>query len=228
MSDHLTEEEQIENLKRLWKEYGTSVIASVVVASAGYFGWNYWQDAEQRKAEMASEYYEQMLVAAQTELPSDAEASAAGATVDHLAEQIRQTKPDSFYAAQGAFFSAKKAVEAGNFEQAVTELEWVTANIKDGALQQIARLRLARVLAEQSQFDAALAQVSDQPVVGFEAEQAEVRGDILRMSGDKTAALTAYEKALEKLTGDNQQRRIVLEMKMDDVKPASSLEEPSA
>ncbi|MDO3385121.1 tetratricopeptide repeat protein [Gilvimarinus sp. SDUM040013] len=228
MSDHLTEEEQIENLKRLWKEYGTSVIASVVVASAGYFGWNYWQGAEQRKAEIASEYYEQILVAAQSDAAAEGEAEAAGATVDHLAGQIRDTKPDSFYAAQGAFFSAKKAVESGNLEQAVSELEWVLANVSDPALLQIARLRLARVQAELGEFAAASEQLSGQPLVGFESEHAEVQGDVLRLSGDKAAALTAYEKALEKFAGANQQRQVVLQMKIDNVKPESALEEPSA
>ncbi|MDO6746029.1 YfgM family protein [Gilvimarinus sp. 1_MG-2023] len=230
MSDHLTEEEQIENLKRLWKEYGTSIIASIVVATAGYFGWNYWQDSEQRKAEVASQYFQQMVDAARAAPTQveDGEADAVRSTVDHLAEQIRQIDPDSMYATQGALYSAKKAVEAGDLDQAAVELERVVANSDSAPLQQIARLRLARVLAEQEQYDAALAQVSQQAVVGFESEQAEVRGDVLRLSGDQAAALTAYEKALTSYAGDNQQRRVVLEMKVDNVKPLSALEEPSA
>lgn len=227
MSDHLTEEEQIENLKRLWKEYGTSIIASVVVATAGYLGWNYWQETEQRKAETASEYFEQMLTANMADR-STAEGEAAAATLDHLAEQIRQTDSGSFYAVQSAFLTARQAVEAGELEKAASELEQILANTDDPSLRQIARLRLARVLAEQGQYDAALAQLGDQPVAGFESQQAEVQGDVLRAKGDKAAAVTAYEKALEKFSGEDQQRRILLEMKLDNIKPLSALEEPSA
>lgn len=228
MSDHLTEEEQLENLKRLWKEYGTTVIASVVVATAGYFGWNYWQDAEQQRLESASNRYEELVTAVgSANAPQADDAEASKATVSHLSEQIKSTASDSAYAVQGAFFAAKKAVESGDLTAAEGELQWVLANADSEAMKEVARIRLARVLAAKGDFSAALNQVSSEPAAGFAAEQAEVRGDILRQNGDSAAALTAYEKALESLTGDQQQRRMVLQMKIDNTKPASS-EEPSA
>lgn len=226
MSEHLTDEEQLENLKRLWKEYGTTVIASVAVATAGYFGWNYWQHSEQLKAETASEYYEQLMGAVQQASPETT--TETSATVQHLLEQIKTTDQSSLYAAQGALLSAKQAVDAGDLERAEAELQWVVAETDQPAVRELAKLRLARVLAEKGEYDAALAAVSSEPQPGFVSEQAEVRGDVLRMSGDSAAALTAYEKALEKLASDDQQRRVVLEMKINHVTPASTLEEPSA
>ncbi len=222
MSDHLTEEEQLENLKRLWKEYGTTIIASVAVATASYFGWNYWQSSEQQRIAQASDTYEEIVASASGQAAGDETA----ATTAHLAAQIKDSADDTAYAAQGAFFAAKAAVENGNLDEAQQQLQWVFDNAKTDAFQEIARMRLARVLAAKGDFDAALGLLNTEPSVGFVAEQAEVRGDVLRMQGDQSAAYAAYQQALESFEGD-QQRRLVLQMKADDMKPANT-EEPSA
>ena len=51
MSVHLTEEEQLENLKRWWKDYGKLIIAAVVICVAGYFAVTGWQDHKRQQAE---------------------------------------------------------------------------------------------------------------------------------------------------------------------------------
>jgi len=38
VSDHITEEEQIEAFKRWWNENGRSVVVGIVLAVVGYFG----------------------------------------------------------------------------------------------------------------------------------------------------------------------------------------------
>ncbi|WP_041523397.1 YfgM family protein [Gilvimarinus agarilyticus] len=225
MSDHLTEEEQIENLKRLWKEYGSTVIISVLVATGGYFGWNFWQGQQQTKAETASAYYDELVTAA-------SEAGNAGdaqtATINHLAEQIKETDKGSAYAAQAALYAAQAGVRSGDLDTAKAQLNWVLDNHDNPALQEVARLRLARVLAAEGNFDEALTLLANQPANGFAAEQAEVRGDVLRQNGDRAAALTAYQSAIEKVGTEQQQRRVVLQMKIDDLKSANNAEEPSA
>lgn len=225
MSDHLTEEEQVENLKRLWKEYGTTIIASVVVATAGYFGFDYWKGQQQAKAEQASAYYEQLVQAAQA--PADAEGES-DANVAHLTGQIKETAPDSAYAAEAAFFAAKRAVETDNLDEAQSQLQWVLDNSSQPAFQQIARLRLARVMSAQGDHDGALAQLDGQAVAGFEAELAEVRGDILTAQGKTSEARSAYEQALQTLDSAQRQRRMVLQMKVDNLPSNTDSEEPSA
>ena len=39
MADHITEEEQIEALKRWWDENGKQVVLAIVLTVGGYFGW---------------------------------------------------------------------------------------------------------------------------------------------------------------------------------------------
>jgi len=223
VSDHLTEEEQIENLKRLWKEYGSTVIVSVVVATGGYFGWNYWQDQQQLKAEKASDIYEQLVMSA-----NEQEGEQSRTTINHLTEQLKDIDKHSAYAIQAAFYAAQAAVIAGDLDTAKAQLNWAIDNSRSPALKEVARLRLARLLASEGNYDKALTLVANQPANGFAAEQAEVRGDILRQNGDRAAALTAYQSAIEKMNPEQQQRRVVLQMKIDDLKPANHAEEPSA
>ena len=44
MADHITEEEQIEALKRWWDENGKQVVLAIVLTVGGYFGWQAWTD----------------------------------------------------------------------------------------------------------------------------------------------------------------------------------------
>ena len=43
MAELLTEEEQVEQLKKWWKENGLSIVGGVVVGLALVFGWRSWQ-----------------------------------------------------------------------------------------------------------------------------------------------------------------------------------------
>jgi predicted negative regulator of RcsB-dependent stress response len=219
VSEHLTEEEQIENLKRLWKEYGSTIIVSVLVATGGYFSWNFWQDQQQLKAENASTLYEQ--------LTNAANANESG-KVFELSDKIYNTDSDSVYAAQAALYAAQAAVNDNDLDTAQGQLERVLDNSDDPAMQALARLRLARVLAAAGDYDQALLLLADQPAAGFSPEQAEVRGDILRQSGATDAALTAYQSAIDGVSPEQQQRRMLLQMKIDNLKPATGAAEPSA
>lgn len=227
MSVHLSEEEQLEVLKRWWKDYGRTVIIAVLVAVVGYFGYTTWQDQKRQKIEKASEVYEQLLKLANAEqgkVLTDSDK----ATIKHLAGELKDGNSKSLYAHSAAFFLAKLAVEEGNLDAAVNELKWVLSAQPEAATEQLARLRLARVLTAQKAFDDALAQLSPEPAAAFTSEYAEARGDILKLQGDLDAARTAFEKALAATDPQQQERFMLLQMKVDDLKeegPAASAEE---
>ena len=227
MSVHLSEEEQLEVLKRWWKDYGRTVIIAVLVAVVGYFGYTTWQDQKRQKIEKASEVYEQLLKLANAEqgkVLTDSDK----ATIKHLAGELKDGNSKSLYAHSAAFFLAKLAVEEGSLDAAVNELKWVLSAQPEAATEQLARLRLARVLTAQKAFDDALAQLSPEPAAAFTSEYAEARGDILKLQGDLDAARTAFEKALAATDPQQQERFMLLQMKVDDLKvegPAASAEE---
>lgn len=229
MSVHLSEEEQLEALKRWWKDYGKIVVAAVIVAVVAYFGYTAWKDQKREKAEKASEVYEQLLKLVNVE-PGKVLSDSDKATASHLATELKDVNSKSMYAYSAAFFLAKIAVEDSKLDAAVTELKWVLSAKPDAATEQLARLRLARVLTAQKAYPDALAQLSPEPATAFIAEYAEARGDILKSQGDLDAARTAYEKALAATDPQQQERFMLLQMKVDDLKvdsaaPAAAAEE---
>lgn len=229
MSVHLSEEEQLEVLKRWWKDYGKTVIIAVLVAVVGYFGYTTWQDQKRQKAEKASEVYEQLLKLTNAE-PGKTLTDSDKATIAHLAGELKDGNSKSMYAHSAAFFLAKLAVEDNKLDVAVSELKWVLSAKPEAATEQLARLRLARVLTAQKVYADALAQLSPEPAAAFTSEYAEARGDILKLQGDLDAARTAYEKALAATDPQQQERYMLLQMKVDDLKvdspvPAAPAEE---
>lgn len=232
MSVHLSEEEQLEALKRWWKDNGKTIVIAVLVAVVGYFGFTTWQDQKRQKAEQASSVYEQLLKIAVTE-PGKTLSDAEKATIKHLANEIKDSNSKSLYAHSAAFFLAKLAVEDNKLDEAATELKWVLSAKPDAATEQLARLRLARVLTAQKAYDDALAQLSPEPVAAFTSEYAEARGDVLKLQGDLDAARTAYEKALAATDPQQQERYMLMQMKVNDLKvdtaaPAAAAAEEKA
>jgi predicted negative regulator of RcsB-dependent stress response len=217
VSVHLSEEEQLEVLKRWWKDYGKTVVIAVLVAVVGYFGYTTWQDQKRQKAEKASEVYEQLLKLANAE-PGKTLTDSDKATITHLAGELKDGNSKSLYAHSAAFFLAKLAVEDSKLDVAVNELKWVLSAKPEAATEQLARLRLARVLTAQKAYADALAQLSPEPAAAFTSEYAEARGDILKLQGDLDAARTAYEKALAATDPQQQERYMLLQMKVDDLK----------
>ena len=51
MDAYRTDDEQVEALKRWWKENGTSTLLMVAVAVGGYFGWQAWDTRQVQQAE---------------------------------------------------------------------------------------------------------------------------------------------------------------------------------
>lgn len=222
MSVHLTEEEQLESLKRWWKDNGKTIAFAIIIAVAGYFGVTGWKDHQRQKAEKASVAYEQLLKLVNVEQGKTL-TETDRATIAHLAGQIKSANANSMYAHTAAFFLAKLAVEQNKLDEAVTELKWVLSAKPDAATAQIARLRLARVLTAQKAYDEALSQLSLEPAAAFVPEYDEARGDILKLQGNLDAARTAYEKALSATEPQQQERYMLLQMKVNDLKvPAAS------
>jgi predicted negative regulator of RcsB-dependent stress response len=228
VSVHLSEEEQLEAMKRWWKEYGKTIIISALVAIGAYFAWNAWQDQQRNKAETASATYEELLKVVSVE-PGQTLGESERSTAEHLAAELKAGDSTSLYAHNAAFFLAKIAIAQGDLDKAVTELRWVLSQKPDLATEQLANLRLARVLLAQQHYDEALNLVQTPPTTGFASEYAEVHGDVLKAKGDLDAARTAYEKALSSTTPQQQERFMVLQMKLDDLKqPTASIASPTA
>jgi predicted negative regulator of RcsB-dependent stress response len=207
---HLSEEEQVEELKKWWKENGKSVVAGVVLGLGGVLGWQYWTGHQKGLAEQASMQFEQL---------NNSVAAGSVANATKQAEQLIADHGGSSYAVFAALDLAKVKLNQGDNAGARAQLQWVIDNASDASLAQVARLRMARIMLSEGDSEAALAVIGQAPADGFKGDIAELRGDIALKKGDLTAAREAYQEAL---AGEVSNRALV-QMKYDDLAGSASL-----
>ncbi|ARN76033.1 YfgM family protein [Oceanicoccus sagamiensis] len=189
-----TEDEQVEALKKWWNENGKSTLATIAIAVAGVFGYQGWQTQQQAEVDAASAIYQNLLAA--TNGQNGTVTVEQTATANHLADTLKADFPSSTYARFAALYKAKLAVNAEDLAAAEAELRWVLASGPSAEMSVQAKLRLARVLAAQQQYDDALAQLQGDSGTSASAYE-EVKGDIYVAQGNSADAALAYQKALE-------------------------------
>jgi predicted negative regulator of RcsB-dependent stress response len=189
VESYRSEEEQVEALKRWWKENGRSTMIGVVLALGLGFGWQGWQKNQELAAESASNLYQQMLQALSAEEDQ-------GTTIGRqIAVELKDSHRGSVYAQFAAMHLARLAVNDGQPQVAEQELRWTLAMADAGDdVQQVAQLRLARVLASQDKQEEALG-LLEGAITDFIASYAMARGDILLSQGLEAEAFDAYETA---------------------------------
>lgn len=191
MESYRTEEEQVEALKRWWKENGRSTMLGVVLALGLGFGWQAWQKNQDAAAANASLAFQQMLGGLASDDPAGEQLAKS------VAKRLKDEHRGSTYAQFAALHLARLAVKDDNLSGAETELRWVLAMADTGGdVHQVAQLRLARVLAAQGSTDEALALLSDAGN-DYRASYAIARGDVLMASGREADALEAFRVAAE-------------------------------
>ncbi|GMQ45615.1 YfgM family protein [Vibrio sp. 10N] len=197
-----SEEQQVEAIKDWWKENGKAVVLGVVVGLGGLFGWRYYQDSVVQAQEAASEQYSK---AVESIVAKGADSSAD-------VQAFIDTSKDSEYAVLAAMQLAKAQVEAGNFEDALTQLQWAQSNTKDAAITPLVTYRIARLMIESGDNAGARAELDKITDIAWAGRVAELRGDIAIREGDRDAAYTAYTEAQQA-----QDASQALQLKLDDL-----------
>lgn len=188
MVDYDTEEEQLEAIKRWWRENGLGVILGIVVGLGALAGWRGWTWYQNEQAMAASAVYEEVMTALEND---ERDAVAEGATT------LRDEYGGTTYGALGALAAARAAVDADDLEAAGEWLRWVVDEGSGADVPHVARVRLARVTAAAGDPEAALSLLDGEAPAGFDGLFAEVRGDILAQQDERQAAIEAYHAALE-------------------------------
>lgn len=201
-----SEDEQVEALKRWWKDNGTSTLTSVALAIAVVLGWQGWQQRQQQSREVASATYQTMLEAIQ----------AGGdklTTAKTMADTLKADFSGSAYAQLAALAKARLLVEAKDLAGAEAELRWVLEHKPADEIKGIVQLRLAKVLSAKGDRAGALAALAGNPPEALAAAYAEARGDILLAEGKRDEAKAAYQQAIEQAKGQKEVELGWLEMK---------------
>ncbi len=191
MSDIYNTHEQGEQVKSWLRENGSAIVMGLVLAFGLMFGFKQWQAWETSKKQQASAEYQVM--------ESLIEANNMDAAVSNY-ETLKAEYPKSAYTSMAAMMMAKARLNAGQPDLAATDLAHAMNNAQPAPVRVIARERLARLKLSQGETDAALKLLDGAPSeAGFEAQFAEIRGDIYLAKGETERAAQSYQTALEQL-----------------------------
>jgi predicted negative regulator of RcsB-dependent stress response len=125
-----------------------------------------------------------------------------------------ETHARSAYATPAAWLAGHINYEAGDLKSARAQYEYAMQHARDDGARQLARLRLAGLLFEQKELDAALKQLEGAFDPAFQGLEGQLRGDILVAQGKTAEAREAYKGALEKL-GDKSPLKPLVEIRLD-------------
>jgi len=196
----LQEQEQLDELKAFWKQYGNLITWVLVIVLGAFAAWNGWQWYQREQAAKASAMFDELERAAQA---GDAD------KVTKVFGDLKARFPRTAFAEQAGLLAAQMAYRKGQVDGAKGNLNWVADNAKEDAYRAIARLRLAGVLLDQKQYDEALKQLAGVSGKEFEALAADRRGDILLAQGKKDEAKAAYQAAWTAMDDKLEYRRLI-------------------
>ena len=199
-----TEEEQVEALKTWWKENGKSIMVGAVLGFSIIFGWQGWQIYQVDQGEAASQRFDDLQKAVETAEQDE---------LQDTAKQLMDEHASSAYASFAVLQLAKQAYENGDKAQVREHLEWVLQNASDTVIQEMARLRLGRLLLDMQDSEAAKTLLAQATTGLFSSEFMVLQGDLAYQAGDLAAARKAYQEALEAEAGDV----ALLRMKLADI-----------
>lgn len=205
--EQYTDDERVEDLKKWWKENGTSIIVGIALGVIAIFGWRYWNSYRDAQAETASRVYDAFIEA--VEKP-DADPAR------QLGQTVITNFPKSSYAVLAALRLAKLAMAGGDHAAASQQLEWVIDNARLDEFKDIARLRLARVKLAAGQTAEAEKLLEGITTASLSAEREELKGDLALAGNHPKKARIAYAAALAASGGNR-----LLQLKLDNLATAT-------
>ena len=209
MAAHLEEQQELDDFKYFWKNWGRWLFALLIAAALGYLGYIIYKDHKISQNREAAEVLAQMVDKAQSKADSKQ------INADLL--KLQQDYPDTVPAAQATMMVAATEFDAGRYDTAAGHLNWVLSNQKAPLIQALAAQRLAVVLLQQKKYDAAIAASNTKVEADFEPLLLEAKGDVYAVQNKTKEAAQSYQQALEKLPKDAIEREL-LQMKLDSQK----------
>ena len=190
MDEYLSEKEQLEQIRQWWKENGWYIVGGIVLGGLLLLGWDRYKVYQTDRAEAAAQLYIDLREKVESEDVTEAA---------EILSQLRGDYRGTAYVDQAGLLMAKLHMDINDPAQAAEELRFVMEDSKDAELALIARLRLARVLAYEEDYDAALALLDGTNAGKFRGRFSEVMGDIHAAQGNMVKARAAYQQALSEV-----------------------------
>ena len=204
----LEEQERIDALKDWWAKWGMWIYAAIGAFLVGVLavqGWRYYQKSQGEQAEV--------LFKSVQKTAQESAASKEPKKLSDAASAIADKFPNAFYSSEAQLMAAKAAFGANDFTTAKKHLQWVVDK-GPSVHANVARVRLASVLAEEKKFDDALKLLDQVKDDAFASMAADLRGDIFASQSRRDEARAAYQIAVEK-AGDRSPMKALSQAKLD-------------
>jgi predicted negative regulator of RcsB-dependent stress response len=205
VSDYLTDEEQLDKLRKWWEENGLMTVGAVVLAVVGVIGWNWYGEHSAETIARASDLYADYMEAEGTERET-------------IEATLAAEHPDSVYRVFVLLRDAKAEADNENPEAALSILTEALVLVDEEALADVVRMRIARLQQELDQSDAALNTLSQVRSLGLRSQVQELKGDIHMARGERSLAHEAYSAALAEAA--DEAGRPLLKLKVADTADA--------
>ncbi len=196
----LEEQEQLDQIKHFWKQYGNLITWVLIAILGAYASWNGYQYYQRSQATQAAALFDELERLAGEGDP---------AKVQRAFTDMKDKFGGTAFAMQGGLLTAKLQEEAGKVDDAKAALVWVAQKASDPAYQAVARLRLAGLLAQAKDYPGALAQLAGEFPVEFVALVADRKGDVLMLQDKAAEARSQYQKAYAGLDERSGYRKLV-------------------
>ena len=207
MDVYSSEAQQVEEIKKWWRENGLSVVLGLTLGVSGIFGWRYWQGAKVEQAESASLLYSDMIASMQDE---------DGTETTELANTILADYEDTTYGVFARLALARLAVAADDLDTAEAQLRQALRQSGDDSLSHVIRIRLVRVLISRDKLDEAASLVERQEQGAFASSYSELMGDISASRGDIEGARDSYQQSVNNARAEGRDVSII-ELKLDNI-----------
>lgn len=192
MALDLEDQEQLDEFKVWWNQYGKLTITLVLAALVAYAAWQGYQHFNHKKAVEASQLYQTL---GQLD-PSKAE------QIKEISTKLTTDYAGTPYAGRAAVLQARSQFFAGEIDGAKSQLEWAIANAQETPVQAIARLQLARILLSDKNYAEAEKVLSADFDPGYLGLKEDLQGDILLAQGKVDEAKKVYADALVNLDSE--------------------------
>ena len=196
----LQEQEQLDNLKAFWKQYGnliTWVITACLLAFAAWNAWGWYQRDQAVKAAAMFDELDKAAVAGEVD------------KVGRIFTDLKDRYGRTVFAEQAGLLAARVQFDKGQADAARASLAWVADNAGQDEYRSVARLRLAGLQLDAKQYDAALKTLEANTAAPFAGLVADRRGDVLLAQGKTAEARSAYQAAWKAMSDKIDYRRLV-------------------
>jgi predicted negative regulator of RcsB-dependent stress response len=201
----LEEQEQLDQIKHFWKQYGNLITWVLIVVLGAFASWNFYQYWQKNQSSQAAAMYDEVERTVKLAEP---------AKVDRVFADMKEKFPSTTYAQQAGLLVAKHYYSLGQLDPAKAALTWVAEQTSEPGFQAVARLRLASLLMESKNYDEALKQLNADFPTSYRAMVSDRKGDLLQLQGKKAEAISEYEKAY-KLFDEKIEFRRLVEVKLN-------------